>query len=422
MARRPVEMAFPSGDIMRRSATPRIVTDFGRRGVQVTPASTITESVLPTPSFADVMARQAAARQARALQMQQQARPSMVDGGPQLPPPPQRSGLSFTPQSRGMLAGAAAGLQYAGPQAQPTSFGQGLGVMGQAAMEAFDAAKAAEAKRQMAEIELGLKAREVAAKEAKGAQPFTGTSMTAQSFRVLLDLSPKMESGRATSQEEMTYRLAYGHLARPKVETRETDEGVVTAKVPPIDLSGFYTPEGFSAEPEIIGETKAKFTGEQNNAAAFANRMVDATSTFEDLVAGGYDPTNFRDFAAGNLPRGLSGFALTPEGQQYLAAKKNFITAVLRKESGAAISVAEFETEDVKYFPQPGDTSATVELKRKAREKAVESMKAQSGPAYDVLFGSGGQDEGIPKGSTFIKRFDGVSYYQTPKGKILAVE
>jgi len=144
---------------MRRSATPRIVTDFGRRGVQVTPASTITESVLPTPSFADVMARQAAARQAKALQMQQSMRPSVAAGGLKLPPPPPaptltRGGLSFTPQSRGMLAGALAGLQYAGPQAQPTSFAQGLGVMGQAAMEAFDVAQQREEERAAAKAEI----------------------------------------------------------------------------------------------------------------------------------------------------------------------------------------------------------------------------------------------------------------------------
>ncbi len=53
MAQRPVQMAFPSGDIMRRSVTPRIETNFGGRGLQVTPASTITVTVLPDPSFAD---------------------------------------------------------------------------------------------------------------------------------------------------------------------------------------------------------------------------------------------------------------------------------------------------------------------------------------------------------------------------------
>lgn len=167
MAQRPVQMAFPSGDIMRRSVTPRIETNFGGRGVQVTPASTITESMMPTPPYADVMARTAAARQAKALQQQRQMQPSpQVPGGPQLPPAP--AGMSaLTPRGRGALAAAMAGLQYAGPQAQPTSFAQGLGVMGQAAVEAFDAAKAAEAEAQRAKREEAYQAANLALKYAQ---------------------------------------------------------------------------------------------------------------------------------------------------------------------------------------------------------------------------------------------------------------
>lgn len=33
--------------------------------------------------------------------------------------------------------------------------------------------------------------------------------------------------------------------------------------------------------------------------------------------------------------------------------KKNFITAVLRKQSGASIAPSEFTGEEMKYFPQP---------------------------------------------------------------------
>ncbi len=33
--------------------------------------------------------------------------------------------------------------------------------------------------------------------------------------------------------------------------------------------------------------------------------------------------------------------------------KKNFITAVLRKQSGASIAPSEFAGEELKYFPQP---------------------------------------------------------------------
>jgi len=166
MAQRPVQMAFPSGDIMRRSVTPRIETNFGGRGVQVTPASTITESILPDPSYADVVARTAAARRARALQQQRQMQQvqasPQVPGGPQLPPAP--AGMSaLTPRGRGALAGALAGLQYAGPQAQPTSFAQGLGVMGQAAMEAYTKAEEARRARELEDRAYGLKLAELGA-------------------------------------------------------------------------------------------------------------------------------------------------------------------------------------------------------------------------------------------------------------------
>lgn len=150
MARRPVQLAFgqpylaPGGDVQMMRRTPYSSVTAG--GVtRTTPAGTAVESVGATPTFSQMQAMRAA---------RQPMLPPAPAGGPQLPPPPPaRRGLSFTPQSRGMLAGALAGLQYAGPQAQPTSFAQGLGVMGQAALEAFDVAEQREQERAAAQAE-----------------------------------------------------------------------------------------------------------------------------------------------------------------------------------------------------------------------------------------------------------------------------
>jgi len=152
--------------------------------------------------------------------------------------------------------------------------------------------------------------------------------------------------------------------------------------------------------------------------------MIEATSTFENVTAGGYDPANMRDFAASNLPLAIRATALSEGGQRYLAAKMNFITAVLRKESGAAISDTEFANEDLKYFPQPGESAATIEQKRIARKTAIESMKAQSGGAFDYMQKKMEPSDTaqLPKGSVFIERTGGVSYYRTPEGKIMAVD
>ena len=332
-----------------------------------------------------------------------------------------------SPTGQGIAAAALTGLEYGGPSLQPTSLGQGIARMGAAGLKAYtDAATTQQAvamKQREMDIDAAYKAADIGIKSAKLQKqgPFAGTSMTAQSMNTLLALSPKMEAGDADPQEEQLYRLAYGYLSKPRTETRETDQGTTTVRVPGQDMSAFYRPEGFAESEEIIGQTSAKFTDGQSNAAAFANRMNAGLMIFDELTSGGYDPTNFQDYLASNLPRSVSGFASTAEGQRYMAAKTDFITAVLRKESGAAISVSEFEKEDRKYFPQPGEGPEVVEQKRKARARALQSMIAQSGPAYEVLFGDP-EETGIPPGSTFLKRSGGTSYYRDPNGDIIAVD
>lgn len=328
-----------------------------------------------------------------------------------------------SPAGMGIMSAALTGLDASGPQPVPTSTGQILARAGMAGLQTFAKAKQVEAAAEQAKFDREYKSADLQIKLAKlqNQGPFAGTSMTAQSMNTLLSLSPKMEAGNADPQEEQLYRLAYGYLSKPRVETRETDQGTTTVRVPGQDMSAFHRPEGFAADEEVIGQTSAKFTEGQSNAAAFANRMIASLDIFDELTGAGYDPTNFRDYAAGNLPGAISGYATSAQGQSYLAAKEDFITAVLRQESGAAISFSEFRKEDRKYFPQPGEGPEVIEQKRIARQRALESMKAQSGPAYEVLFGEA-EETGIPPGSQFIKRVGDTSYYKDPNGDIIAVD
>jgi hypothetical protein len=66
--------------------------------------------------------------------------------------------------------------------------------------------------------------------------------------------------------------------------------------------------------------------------------------------------------------------------QQVNQDKSNFITAVLRKESGAVISDSEFEREDQKYFPQINDSDKVVKQKENARKLAIKAIEIQAGP------------------------------------------
>jgi hypothetical protein len=78
------------------------------------------------------------------------------------------------------------------------------------------------------------------------------------------------------------------------------------------------------------------------------------------------------------LPGVLGG--PSAEQQQVDQARRNFITAVLRQESGAAIAASEFANEEKKYFPQVGDTPEVIAQKQKARELAIKAMNIQAGP------------------------------------------
>jgi hypothetical protein len=68
--------------------------------------------------------------------------------------------------------------------------------------------------------------------------------------------------------------------------------------------------------------------------------------------------------------------------QQAKQARDNFITALLRDESGAAIGTQEFKRYEKELFPQPGDSQAVILQKREARKVAIEAMKKSAGPGY----------------------------------------
>lgn len=73
------------------------------------------------------------------------------------------------------------------------------------------------------------------------------------------------------------------------------------------------------------------------------------------------------------------------ERKQYENTKNNFISAVLRKESGAAISDQEFEREEAKYFPQPGDNEQTLAQKEQLREQAILNLEAEGSRAMPLI-------------------------------------
>lgn len=112
----------------------------------------------------------------------------------------------------------------------------------------------------------------------------------------------------------------------------------------------------------------------QSKALLFGSRAREAHHILEELQTGGTTRRNALQAGIENIPLtgGLVGGMtekLLGEEQQMLAqAKLDFMTAVLRRESGASISDGEFANANKQYFPQLGEPQAVIDQKRRNRE------------------------------------------------------
>lgn len=141
-------------------------------------------------------------------------------------------------------------------------------------------------------------------------------------------------------------------------------------------------------EREKRAEEKAKpkeYKDFQYQAGGFAKRMETSGSIIDQLEN---DPefkiTSVKTSLQQKIP-GLLGGLKDPKVQSLEQAQRDFVNAVLRRESGAAISPSEFESAQKQYFPQPGDTAEVLAQKSANRKQATEAIKATAGGAYGEI-------------------------------------
>lgn len=79
----------------------------------------------------------------------------------------------------------------------------------------------------------------------------------------------------------------------------------------------------------------------------------------------------------GNAADAATNWTQSATQQKVEQAKRDFLNAVLRKESGALISDEEFANGDKQYFPQPGDKPEKIEQKARNRQTAIQTILAE---------------------------------------------
>jgi hypothetical protein len=116
---------------------------------------------------------------------------------------------------------------------------------------------------------------------------------------------------------------------------------------------------------------------DKSNAMGFGTRVVNANSILSAVDTSGTDL--FQNFL-NNVPFGLGRYYQDDSFRSYDDARRDFVNAVLRRESGAAIAESEFESANRQYFPVPGDSQEQILQKRMRRELAGRLLLGSAGP------------------------------------------
>lgn len=190
-------------------------------------------------------------------------------------------------------------------------------------------------------------------------------------------------------------------------------------------------PEGMrwntSGTLEPIPGFEKPMTESQAKALAFGTRMAEASEIL-DVVGqkGKIQPSRVKQavegvpLVGGALAMGAN-FIASDEQQQVEQAERNFINAVLRRESGAVISPGEFANARVQYFPQPGDSAVMVEQKRRNRQAAIAAMGEEVGSRRRLIDAAAAGGREFTQGGGAPPRESRVigQAYDTPRGKLI---
>lgn len=178
--------------------------------------------------------------------------------------------------------------------------------------------------------------------------------------------------------------------------------------------SGTAAPVQMGGAP--LGQKDKPLTEVQGKATAFALRQDDANKVIQSLEGKkGFDPAAVSSQLAGQSGmKAPLNYMASADAQRYEQAKRNWVTANLRLESGAAIPDAELAQEYRKWFPIPGDGPEVIKQKSEARKVAEQAIKVQAGTGLSKV------PQKAPEGKTVVRRgtYQGKSVVEYSDGTV----
>lgn len=172
---------------------------------------------------------------------------------------------------------------------------------------------------------------------------------------------------------------------------------------------------GQGGEPNNPFLTGGAMNEAQSKDALYANRMLNSERVFRDpsVISASMDMT---EKGRAKVPI-IGNYMVSDNFQRFDQAKRDFINATLRRESGAVISDSEFANADKQYFPQPGDSEGTLKQKQQNRVEAIKGIGAGGGKGYRPEYGFDAQGGMIDRKGGSVETASAP-----PKGAVAALQ
>lgn len=223
----------------------------------------------------------------------------------------------------------------------------------------------------------------------------------------ILDYRDKMVSGAKEGYNNIVNQLGYSGLySSLKNNPYELSVAEKTMGLAPGQLSTLASQRDLDREYKIAQINSANrsnrdtggggvgtISGKPQNASqasanSYANRLAESNVILDAIGS------KFTGKLSG-IKSALPNIFKSGERQSYDQAQKNFVTAVLRRESGASISPSEFKTAKELYFPVAGDKPEQVLQKAQTRNTVINNFYNEANIARPVSPGQIVEENGV---------------------------
>lgn len=200
-----------------------------------------------------------------------------------------------------------------------------------------------------------------------------GELFVRQADGTYVDVSPNAAFTR--SQLGLEDELTRSQIAKNYADSTNTGTGTAPSSYKEWELAGGEAGTG-KTYAEFLKSSGSGGTPKQYQytAANYATRLDQAGQIISNLES---QFTGTESYVGQILPN----FLKSSDRQQLEQAQKNFLNAVLRRESGAVISDTEFKNGAQQYFPQPGDSAEVLAQKKANRDLVTRNFVNEAGPA-----------------------------------------